>query len=37
MKTLFSKIIAIIFLSVFASTNSFADKIRIALAETPSD
>ena len=37
MKTLFSKIIAIIFLSVFASTYSFADKIRIALAETPSD
>jgi hypothetical protein len=37
MKSLLSKIVAVIFLTVIASTNSFADKIRIALAETPSD
>jgi NitT/TauT family transport system substrate-binding protein len=37
MKSLLSKIVAVIFLTVIASTNSYADKIRIALAETPSD
>ena len=37
MKSLLSKIVAVIFLMVIASTNSYADKIRIALAETPSD
>jgi NitT/TauT family transport system substrate-binding protein len=37
MKSILSKIVAVIFLTVIASTNSYADKIRIALAETPSD
>ena len=37
MKSILSKIVAVIFLTVIASTNLYADKIRIALAETPSD
>ena len=37
MKSILSKIVTVIFLTVIASTNLYADKIRIALAETPSD